>query len=46
MRGLGCPVAFHLTGDHRGDVPQAALLIKGLFAEVVLADAACDADHF
>lgn len=46
MRGLGCPVAFHLTGGHRGDVPQAAALIKGRRAEVVLADAAYDADHF
>lgn len=46
MRGLGCPVAFHLTGGHRGDVPQAARLIDGLQADVVLADAAYDADHF
>ena len=46
VRGLGCPVAFHLTGGHRGDVPQAAALIKGQPAEIVLADAAYDADHF
>ena len=46
MRGLGCPVAFHLTGGHRRDVPQAAALIEGRRAEVVLADAAYDADHF
>lgn len=46
MRGLGCPVAFNLTGGHRGDVPQAAGLIDGLKAQVVLADAAYDADHF
>lgn len=46
MRGLGCPVAFHLTGGHRGDVPQAAVLIEGHPAEVVLADTAYDADHF
>ncbi len=46
MRGLGLPVAFRLTGGHRGDVPQAADLIDGHKAEVVLADAAYDADHF
>lgn len=46
MRGLGCPVAFHLTGGHRGDVPQAASLVDGHKAEIVLADAAYDADHF
>ena len=46
MRGLGCPVALHLTGGHRGDVPQAAALIAGHRAEVVLADTAYDADHF
>ena len=46
VRGLGCPVAFHLTGGHRGDVPQAASLIDGHKAQIVLADAAYDADHF
>jgi transposase len=46
VRRLGCPVAFHLTGGHRGDVPQAAWLIDGHSAEIVLADAAYDADHF
>ena len=46
MRGLGCPVAFQLTGGHRGGVPQAASLIEGHMAKVVLADAAYDADHF
>jgi transposase len=46
VRGLGCPVAFHLTGGHSGDVPQAARLIDGLKAQVVLADTAYDADHF
>jgi transposase len=46
VRGLGCPVAFHLTGGNRGDVPQAARLIDGHSAEIVLADAAYDADHF
>lgn len=46
VRGLGCPVAFRLTGGHRGDVPQAAALIDGQRAQIVLADAAYDADHF
>ena len=46
VRGLGCPVAFRLTGGHQGDVPQAAALIEGHHAEIVLADAAYDADHF
>jgi transposase len=46
VRGLGCPVAFHLTGGHRGDVRQAATLIDGHEAELVLANAAYDADHF
>ena len=46
VRGLGCPIAFQLTGGHRGDAPQAAALIEGQHAEIVLADAAYDADHF
>ena len=46
MRGLGCPVRFTLTAGQRGDVPQAAPLIEGLAAEVVMADTAYDADHF
>lgn len=46
VRGLGNPVAFHLTAGHRGDVPQAAALIAGLPAAVVLADGAYDAAHF
>lgn len=46
VRGLGCPVAFHLTGGHKSDAPQAAILVKGRRAEIVLADAAYDADHF
>ena len=46
VRGLGCPVAFHLTGGHRGDMPQAAALVEGRRAAVVLADTAYDADHF
>jgi transposase len=45
VRGLGCPVRFTLTAGHRGDAPQAAPLIEGLHAEVVMADAAYDADH-
>ena len=45
MRGLGNPVALHLTAGHRGDVPQAAALIEGLPAAVVLADSAYDAAH-
>lgn len=46
VRGLGCPVRFALTAGHRGDVPQAGPLIKGLPADVVMADTAYDADHF
>lgn len=46
VRGLGCPVRFALTAGHRGDVPQAAPLIAGLPAKVVMADTAYDADHF
>jgi len=45
VRGLGCPVRFALTAGHRGDAPQAEPLIKGLAAEVVMADAAYDADR-
>ena len=44
MRGLGCPVRFILTAGQRGDCPQAYGLIDGLPAEVVMADAAYDAD--
>ena len=40
------PVRFTLTADQKGDAPQAAALIEGLPAEVVLADTAYDADHF
>ena len=35
---------FALTGGQRGDCPQAYPLIDGLPAEVVIADAAYDAD--
>ena len=45
VRGLGCPVRFTLTAGQMGDAPQAAALIKGLAAEVVMADTAYDADH-
>jgi transposase len=38
-------VRFRLTGGQRGDAPQAGPLIEGLPAEVVMADAAYDADH-
>jgi len=46
VRGLGCPVAFRLTGGQKGDVPQAAALVENRPAQIVLADAAYDADHF
>jgi transposase len=45
VRGLGCPVRFTLTAGQKGDAPQAAVLIEGLPAEVVMADTAYDADH-
>lgn len=44
MRGLGCPVRFTLTPGQAGDAPQAEPLIENLPAEVVIADAAYDAD--
>jgi transposase len=44
VRGLGCPVRFTLTAGHRGDAPQAAPLIEGFPAEVVMADTAYDSD--
>jgi transposase len=44
VRGLGCPVRFIVTAGQRGDCPQAYPLIEGLPAEVVMADAAYDAD--
>lgn len=46
VRGLGCPVRFVLTAGQWGDAPQAAALIEGLPADVVMADTAYDADHF
>lgn len=36
---------FILTAGQRGDAPQAAALIEGLPARVVMADTAYDADH-
>lgn len=45
VRGLRCPVRFTLTAGQKGDAPQAAALIEGLPAEVVMADTAYDADH-
>lgn len=45
VRGLGCPVRFTLTAGQKGDAPQAAALIEGLPADVVMADTAYDADH-
>ena len=45
VRGLGCPARFTLTAGQKGDAPQAAALIEGLPAEIVMADTAYDADH-
>ena len=36
---------FTLTAGQKGDAPQAAALLEGLPAEVVMADTAYDADH-
>jgi transposase len=44
VRGLGASVRFALTAGQRGDCTQAYGLIEGLPAEVVVADAAYDAD--
>lgn len=46
VRGLGCPVRFTLTAGQKGDAPQAGALIEKLPAEIIMADAAYDADHF
>ena len=35
VRGLGCPVRFHLTGGQRGDAPQADALMEDLPAELL-----------
>ena len=45
VRGLGQPVRFILTAGQKGDAPQAAALIEGLPARVVMADTAYDAGH-
>ena len=42
---LGNPLRFILTAGQKGDAPQAAALIEGFPAEVVMADTAYDADH-
>jgi hypothetical protein len=44
VRGLGCPVKFTLSAGQRGDVTQAAALIEGMPAEIIMADTAYDAD--
>lgn len=45
VRGLGCPVRFIVTAGQKDDTPQAAALIEGLPAKVVVADTAYDAEH-
>lgn len=45
VRGLGCPVRFHLTAGQIGDAPQAMALIENLPAKAVMADIAYDADY-
>jgi transposase len=45
VRGLGCPIRFVLTAGHKGDAPQAGALLDGAPADIVIADAAYDADH-
>lgn len=45
VRGLGCPVRFHLTAGQRGDAPQALTLIEDMAAKVVMADTAYDSDQ-
>jgi transposase len=45
VRGLGCPVRFHLTAGQKGDAPQAEALIENLPADFVLADTAYDSDR-
>ncbi len=37
---------FVLTASQAGDAPQAGPLIEGMPADIVIADAASDADHF
>ena len=45
VRSPGCPVRFTLTAGQKDDAPQAAELIEGFSAEVVIADTSYDADH-
>ena len=45
VRGLGCPVRFHVTAGQRGDAPQALTLIENMPAKVVMADTAYDSDQ-
>ena len=45
VRGLGCPVRFHLTAGQVGDAPQAMPLIEDMPARIVMADTAYDADY-
>jgi len=46
VRGLGCPVRIRVTAGQCGDAPQATALLADDRPDVVLADAAYDADHF
>ena len=45
VRGLGLPARFALTAGQRGDAPQASLLIEGMPAKAVMADAAYDSNR-
>ncbi len=45
VRGLGCPVRFHLTAGQIGEAPQAMALSEDLPAKVIMADIAYDADY-
>lgn len=44
VRGLGCPGRFTLTASQEADAPLAAALIEEFLTDVVMADAAYDAD--
>ena len=46
MRGLGCPVRLILTEGQKGDALQAAALLGEKRPDIVLADAAYDANPF
>ena len=45
VRGLGCPVRFHLTAGQIGEAPQAMALSEDLPAKVIMAGIAYDADY-